>query len=567
MSFTPHPSAQTPWQPLFERAVASHRQGDLASAQRAYQEIIAIHPRHADALHLGGVVAAQMNDLARAAEMIRRAVAIDATNAAAHSNLGAALHGLKDLNGALAAYDRAIALQGGFAQAHFLRGNVLHELKRLDAALASYDAAIAIRRDFAEAHSNRGNVLHDLGLWDAALASYDAAIALRPEFTDALSNRGNVLRQLDKLDAAVASYDRAVASNAAYAPAYFNRGVALNQLRQPVAAIGDYDRAIRLDPDFAEAHFNRSLSLLLLGDFANGWAEHEWRWKNRFGSNIHEQRQFRGLRWHGESLSGASILLYGEQGFGDILQFCRYVKLVADLGARVILEVPKPLAGLLAGLEGVSQLILRGSPLPPFDFHCPLMSLPLTFKTDPTTIPATTPYIRSDPSRVLRWQEKLGRKSHPRVGLMWNGNPIQPNDRNRSFWLADWIAHLPPGFQYVSLQRDLRAPDARALQANPHVANYAADLEDFNDTAALCDCMDVVISVCTSVAHLSGALGKRTWILLTHAADWRWFLDRADSPWYPSATLYRQSSRGDWASVYRRVHQDLVHEFQPASAD
>jgi tetratricopeptide (TPR) repeat protein len=567
MSSTPTHSAPPPWQPLLERAVAFHRQGDLASARRAYDEIIAIYPRHADALHLRGVVAAQTNDPARAAELIRRAVDIDPTNAAAHSNLGAALHGLKDLDGALAAFDRAVALQSGFAQALFLRGNVLHELRRLDAALASYDAAIAINRHFAEAYSNRGNVLYELERLDAALASYDAAIAIKPGFTDAHSNRGNVLRELDQLEAAVASYDRAIATNSASVLAYFNRGVALNQLKRPVAAIDDYDRAISLDPNFAEAHFNRSLSSLLVGDFARGWSEHEWRWKNRFGSNVHEQRHFRQPQWRGESLSGLYILLYGEQGFGDMLQFCRYVERVADLGARVILEVPQPLAALLTDLQGVSQLLVRGESLPPFDFHCPLMSLPWVFKTDLGTIPATTRYIYSDASKVSQWRKKLGDKRAPRVGLMWNGNPKQPNDRNRSFWLSDWIAHLPPGFQYVSLQRDLRQPDALTLRDHPEILDCAADLEDFSDTAALCECMDLVISVCTSVAHLSGGMGKRTWILLTHAADWRWLLDRTDSPWYPSATLYRQPSRGDWVSVFRRVHQELVREFQSASSD
>jgi hypothetical protein len=249
--------------------------------------------------------------------------------------------------------------------------------------------------------------------------------------------------------------------------------------------------------------------------------------------------------------------LYGEQGFGDTLQFCRYVKHVAELGARVILEVPKPLAALLSDLDGVSQLVVRGSPLPAHEFHCPLMSLPLLFKTDIATIPAPDQYVRSDSAKVARWQERLGQRSVPRIGLMWNGNPIQPNDRNRSFWLADWIPHLPPGLQYFSLQRELREPDAKTLRANPYIVDSSADLEDFSDTAALCECMDLVISVCTSVAHLSGALGKRTWILLSHAADWRWLLDRSDSPWYRSVTLYRQPSRGDWDSVFRRVNQDL----------
>jgi len=443
-----------------------------------------------------------------------------------------------------------------------LRGNCLYELKRYEAALASYEGAIAIRPDFAEAHSNRGNVLQALGQFDAALASYEKAISMKPDFAEAHSNKANVLRQLDQYDAALASYDRALAIDPKFVPAHFNRGVVLNQLRRLPAALASYDAAIAIDPDFAEAHFNRAILWLLTGDFARGWVEHEWRWKNRLGSNINEKRDFGAPLWRGEeSLAGSTILLYGEQGFGDTLQLCRYAALVADLGATVILEVPQPLYTLLANLDGVSRLIIRGNAPGHFDYQCPLMSLPLAFKTDLDSIPARERYLHSDPAKVSMWQEQLGEKTMPRIGLMWNGNPIQPNDRNRSAWLADWVPYLPAGFQYVSLQPQLRPADAITLERNPGIFNPADKLLDFSDTAALCDCMDLVISVCTSVAHLSGALSKKTWILLAYAADWRWLLDRTDSPWYPSATLYRQPTRGDWTSVFQRVGRDLRQGF------
>ena len=552
---------------LFQRAIGLHQQGNLALAQRAYAEVLQADPRHADALHLLGVIAAQSNDPAAAVELIERAIAIDPLNFAAYGNLGSALHGLRRLREALAAYDQAIAIKGDYADAHFNRGNVLRDLAQLDAALTSYDAAIAVNPAFAQAHFFRGNVLYELKQPRAALASYDQAIAVKPDFAEAYSNRGNILRELDQFDAALASYDRAIAIDAKFAQAYFNRGVALNQLKQPAAALASYDQALALDGNLAEAHFNKSLVLLLSGDFANGWAEHEWRWDNKFGSNINEKRSFREPQWRGaESLAGATILLYAEQGFGDTLQLCRYARLVAERGAKVILEVPKPLERLLAGLDGVSQLVVRGNPLPPFDYQCPLMSLPLAFKTDVGSIPAPVKYLPSDPVKVAHWQERLGAKTLPRVGLMWNGNPLQPNDRNRSFWLADWIPHLPPGFQYISLQREVREDDAKTLEHNPHILSYAAELTDFSDTAALCDCMDVVISVCTSVAHLSAGLGRRTWVLLSFAADWRWLLDRHDSPWYPSARLYRQEQRGDWAAVFQRVRHALIDTFAQDSS-
>jgi tetratricopeptide (TPR) repeat protein len=547
---------------LFHQAVELHQRGDLARARNLYEDVLKIRPMHADAWHLLGVIAAQTSHSARAVELIQKSLALDSTNFAAYGNLGSALYALGRLSDALFAYDRAIALKSDFEQGHLLRGNVLYELKRYEAALASYDAVLAIRPDVAEAHSNRANALQALGQLDAALASYERAISLNPNFVDALCNRGNVLRELDRFAAALASYDRALMLDPKSVPAHFNRGVALNQLRQLPAALACYDTVLAIDPNFAEAHFNRAILWLLTGDYARGWVEHEWRWKNRLGSNINERRDFAAPLWLGEeSLAGATLLLYSEQGFGDTLQLCRYARLVADLGASVVLEVPQQLAGLLARLDGVSRIVTRGDALGHFDFQCPLMSLPLAFKTHLDTIPSATRYLQGDPAKVSMWQERLGEKTMPRIGLMWNGNPIQPNDRNRSVWLADWLPFLPPGFQYVCLQAQLRGADASTLEKNPHIFNPAGRLRDFSDTAALCDCMDLVISVCTSVAHLSAALGKETWIMLAFAADWRWLLNRTDSPWYPSATLYRQPTRGDWTSVFQQVQRDLLQKF------
>jgi len=521
-------TALTQSRALLQHAVALHQQGALAAAQTGYEAVLELEPLNADAWHFLGVIAAQTNAPARAVALIRKAVELDPTNAIAQVNLGAALRGSGNLPAALLAYEHAIQLKADYAEAHFHRGNLLYELKRPEAAVASYEAAIGIKPDFAEAHSNRGNVLRELDRFDAALASYAQAVALNPRF----------------------------------AQAHFNRGVALGQLKRPQAALACYEQALILEPELAEARFNRALLMLLTGDYVNGWHEHEWRWLNRFGSNIHEKRHFGEPLWLGATpLAGKTILLHSEQGFGDTLQMCRYVKPVAELGARVLLEVPRPLAALLEGLDGVTQLIVRGDPLPAFDYHCPLMSLPLAFKTEVATIPAPRRYLQSDPRKVVNWERRLGRKSAPRVGLMWNGNPLQPNDRNRSFWLADWLAYLPPGYQYVSLQREPREPDSRTLAENPQILNPATELTDFSETAALCECLDVVLSVCTSVAHLGAALGKPTWILLTHAADWRWLLDRNDSPWYPSAVLFRQQHRGDWRFVFEAVQHELIRSF------
>lgn len=651
--------------PEFQTALALHQRGQLEAAQALYEKILQKQPKHFDALHLLGAVAAQKGDPQRALDLFNQAIAINAGYAEAHFNRGVVqqqlgqlepalasydraitlkpdhadawfnrgnlLKDLRQFEAALSSYDRAVAIKPRFPAALFNRGNVQRELQRSDAALASYDQAIAIDAGFAEAYYQRACLQRALGRWETALASFDAALALKPTHADAWFNRGNLLKDLNQLeaalasydqaiatksgyieaicnrgnvflllkriDAALASYDQAIATDPAYAETYSNRGALFAALNRMDEALADYDRAIALKGDYAEVHsnrgillqqlhrldaalashdraiaikpdspvalFNRSLTLLMSGDFANGWAAYEWRWKNPFCSSFKEKREFSQPLWLGEeSILGRTILLYGEQGFGDIIQFCRYAKRVADLGARVVLEVRKPLVGLLHSLEGVTELVTKGSALPDFDVQCPLMSLPRAFRTTLDTIPQPGKYLRADPAKIAHWEARLGEKIHPRIGLTWSGSPLQINDHNRSAPLADWVPHLPPGFHYVSLQKDVRIADQATLDRNPHIYNPASELTDFSDAAALCECMDLVISVCTSVAHLAGALDKKTWVLLSFAADWRWLLDRDDSPWYPTAKLYRQEKIADWNGVFARVEADLIREWQ-----
>jgi hypothetical protein len=261
--------------------------------------------------------------------------------------------------------------------------------------------------------------------------------------------------------------------------------------------------------------------------------------------------------WLGhESLAGKTILLHSEQGLGDTIQFCRYAKAVADKGARVVLEVPGALLSLLAGLEGVSELIVRGAEIPAFDIHCPLMTLPLAFNTDLQSIPSPGPYLVSVASKRKLWRERLGPKRRKRVGLVWSGSPAHTNDANRSMSLAELIEHLPAGCEYVCLQKEIRASDMATLSQSG-IHHFENEISDFSDTAALCDLMDVVVCVDTSVAHLAGALGKTTWLLLPFIPDWRWLLDRDDSPWYASMRLYRQQDDRLWEPVLKRVASDL----------
>jgi tetratricopeptide (TPR) repeat protein len=551
------------------QAASQYQAGHFVRARTLYDAILKSEPRNFDALFWLGVIAAQSKDLARAVEWLDKAIEIKPGNAAVHSNRGAVLAELRQWEAALASYDQAVALKPDYAVAYSNRGNVLLRLKRAAAALASFDRAIALKPDFAEAYCNRGNALKELNQYDAALASCDRAIAIRPDLAEAYCNRGIVQRELGQLDQALVSYNQAIAITAGYAEAYCNRGIVLQELRQLDAALNSYDQAISLRPDFAEAFYNRSVALLMRGDFERGWIDHEWRWKIEHGPSGMGIRAFAEPPWLGEeSIAGKTLLLYCEQGLGDTLQFCRYAKFVADLGARVVLEVQKPLASLLAGLDGVAQSVVQGEALPAFDYRCPLMSLPLAFKTTLSTVPARVPYLKPDANKVAAWSDRLGEKRRPRVGLVWSGGfrPNQPElwsvNQRRNIPLSALAGLKNPDIEFYSLQIGQPAQSELAeLISNdwdgPQLIDLTRLLNDFSDTAALIENLDLVISVDTSTAHLAGALGKPAWILNRFDTCWRWLLDRTDSPWYPTVRLYRQESPGDWDGVVRSVVRDL----------
>ena len=543
-------------QARYQQAVALHQQGQLEQARSLYEDILAEYPDHYNTVYLSAIISVQTHDFDRAISLLNKAVTLKPDDAEAYVYRGLALHGAGQTQAALDSFDRAIALNPDLAEAWHYRGTVLKKLGRTDAALDSFDKTIALNPDSAEAYFNRGNILSDLKQMDAALDSYDRAIAITPDKADAWSNRGNVLKDMNRLNDAIASYDHAITLKPDLVEAYTNRGITLQGLNQVDAAIASYDRAIAINPDYAEAWWYKSFALLLKGDLEAGWELYEWRWK-RAGITS-PMKRFPQPFWSGhESLKNKTILLYSEQGYGDAIQFCRYVRLVAELGANVILITRPPLFGLFEKLEGVFELIMEGSPLPPFDYHCTLLSLPLAFRTNLTTIPSARKYLYTDPVKLSQWTQRLGSKKAPRIGLVWSGSISNTNDLNRSISLSDLIAFLPPDYQYVSLQKEVRTEDDVTLQSHSDILRFDELISDFTDTAALCELMDIVISVDTSVAHLSGALGRPTWILLPFSPDWRWLLDRNDSPWYPSVKLYRQETAGDWNRVFSRVAADL----------
>ena len=543
---------------LFQQGLAHQQQGRLDEAKAVYERMLALEPHHADALHMLGVIALQLENYQVAVAFISAAVQSHPSNASAHLNLGLAFKALQRLEEALSCYQQALVLRPDYAQALHNRGLALHATGRLDEALADFDKAIELQPEDAQAWNNRGVVLQDQLRWDEAMQSYAAAIAEQPGYGQAHYNLGNALRALGRFEAAVASYDTAISLQADPAHAFNNRGLALQELQRSAEAIASYDAAIASRPEYADAHWNKAIELLLCGDFAQGWKLYEWRWRRDSFSS--RKRAFVEPLWLGEaSLAGKTVLLHAEQGLGDSIQFCRYARDVRALGAQVLLEVPQPLMALFETLQGDIRLFEKGADLPHFDYHCPLLSLPLAFQTRLETLAGHTPYLASSTSKRDHWERRLGSPSKPRIGLVWSGNALDRNDTQRSVSLYALLPHLPPRFEYICLQKELRPSDQEALQASS-VRFVGAEIQDFSDTAALCDLVDLVISVDTSVAHLAGALGKPTWILLPYAPDWRWMLDRDDSPWYPSAKLYRQDRDRSWTPVLERVASGLDGE-------
>ena len=552
--------ALAPGQPEahYNRGNVFSARGAFAAALASYDSAIALAPAHALAYNNRGVVLTALGRHAQAVTSFEQAIVLSPQHAGAFNNLGATLRQLGRLDAALANFDRAIALAPDYADAHNNRGIALAAAGDHAAALSSFARAIELNPNDVNPHNNRANALAASGRLDEALAAYSQAIALAPTHAESCDNRGNLWRRMHLLQAALRDHDRAITLAPGLASAHTDRAITLGMLEQFDAAQASFARALALAPADPSAHFNLGLTCLALGDFARGWDEYEWRWQDpRTGD---QRRHFSQPLWQGQSdLRGRTILLHAEQGLGDTLQFCRYAEWVAARGATVVLEVPAALLALLAGLPAIASIVARGAPLPPFDLHCPLLSLPRAFATDLSNLPASTPYLSADLERVARWRRRLGEPRQLRIGLVWSGSATHEDDGQRSLPLAALLPLLDAvRADWVSLQIELRADDAALLATRTDVRDCGSALTDFAETAAVVELLDLVITVDTSVAHLAGALGKPVWILLPFRADWRWLRGRPDSPWYPSARLFRQPARQDWGSVVARVCEELL---------
>lgn len=534
--------------------------------------------------------AAALQALGRREEAIagyETALALEPTNLEAWYQRGLALHALGRDQDAIVSYDRVLQVTDD-AEVHYNRGVSLQALGRREEALSAYDRALSLHPDFPAALNNRGNLLLDLGRADEAQQSLDRCVALNPAFPEAYNNLGLALTALGRHGEALASLDRALALDPAYVDAHLNRGASLLALGRPDdaldgliqaerlapadpkvhhnfgivlhalnrldEALARYRKAIDLQPGYAEARFHMSLTQLLKGDFASGWQGYEFRWAIRNAA----PRRLEGPLWHGSRpVAGQRIALWCEQGLGDAIQFCRYAPLLTNLGAKVILEIPAELKSLAGTLPGVDTLVVQGEPLPAFDVHCPLLTLPLALSTDLETIPGAVPYLSAEPGKVASWRSRIAAEGGLRIGIVATGNLKHSNDRNRSLTLESFSPLMRDGINLYLLQKECRPVDEDFLRANPAIRDLRPWLMDLSDTAAAIECLDLVISVDTAVAHLAGALGKPVWILLPYNPDWRWLMDRPDSPWYPTARLFRQPALGNWPVVIRDVSEAL----------
>ncbi|MDX2144412.1 MAG: tetratricopeptide repeat protein [Rhodospirillaceae bacterium] len=469
------------------------------------------------------------------------------------------LHQAGQLAPASALYREILALAPDHFDALYLLGAATTQSGDAATGLMYLDRALAIKADFASAHVQRGNALRRLGRNAEALLSFERALTIDAASIDARINRGIELKELGRCEEALADLDVAVAAAPDDAVAHYNRAAVLVRMGRDDTALAAFERAAALKPDFAEAHFGAAECRLARGEFAGGWAGFEWRWRTLVFSR--SGREFTPSQWRGEgALAGKTILLHAEQGLGDTIQFCRYAPLLRERGARVVLEVQPKLKALIATLDPAVTVVARGEALPPFDLHCPLMSLPGAFKTELATIPARGPYLSADAARVTAWRERLPHDG-VRIGLAWSGTASHGNDRNRSATLATLGVLAGPGRHLIGLQSDMTTADRAAAASLANFTSLGDQLTDFAEIAALVAALDVVVTVDTVFAHLAGALGKPVFVLLSKACDWRWLQGRADSPWYPSAKLFRQETLGDWSAPMRRLQSEVGRLF------
>jgi tetratricopeptide (TPR) repeat protein len=536
------------------KAVTLHKLGNYRDALDQYAEVLRTHPNHYDAIQLTGAILLDQGDYEGAIAKFDKALKIKMHDLVL-SNKGLSLHMTGDLPKALGCFNAALALNPVNVEALYNRGNTLNALGRFDEAIKSFEQVIRISRNHFRAFTNLGNALLALQRHEDALSCYERALQIEPNCPDALNGRSLILQMLGEYRDALSGYEKALALRPHHAESLGNRGLLYVELGRFAEGLRDYQLALEIGPNNPKINWQYAWLSLLLGEFKAGWRRYEYRWEGA-PELVGRKRDFKNSTWLGQdSLVDKVIFIHAEQGLGDTIQFCRYLFLLKKYGARVVFEVQPALLSLLKGFEGADLLISKGSVIPDFDYHSPLLSLPFAFKTDLDSIPFSTPYLFPEVSRVDFWKKRLGNEGF-KIGICWKASRGE-----RTIPIEFFYSLLgTSGVRLISLHREDDNNELSDSVDGERIErlgkSYDADAP-FVDAAAVISCCDLVITTDTSVAHLAGAIGAPTWVVLKYSPDFRWLLNRDDSPWYKSVRLFRQASLGDWKSAFENIKFNL----------
>lgn len=541
---------------LYHRALIEMRNGNQPAALVSLNAVLDIQPLFVSAWMSKGLLLTNLKDYPAALSALNRAIELGASTADVFQQRALCHQEMEQLDSAVNDLEKALTLDPQHAVSLMTLGVISQKMGRFESAIHFYTQAIQQDPTRVEAYSNLGAVLFESNRFEDARVTLEAAIELNPKLINAWSNLGAALLQLHQFEDSLSAFDQVLALDPDNADALSHKGLVLHDLHRVDDALKCYERALALQPESTLAHWNKAFGLLLKGDMAQGWAQYESRWAHKKNNLI--LRQYPQERCTADTpVCGKHVFVYSEQGLGDTLMFARFIPDLIRLGARVTFEVQPALVQLLARCLPQAQVIAMGQPAPEFDLHSPLLSLPGILGTQENTIPSAAGYLSASTAKLAEWKQRLGPQTQPRIGLVWSGNAVHQNDRNRSMRLQTLLDALPTGFEYISLQNQVRPEDLDTLHHTSRVVSYAEELKDFEDTAALCRSMDLVITVDTSVAHLSAALGVTTWTLIPCSPDWRWMLHRTDTPWYDHMHLYRQLTPGSWAQALNHLAGDL----------
>ena len=538
---------------LLQDAINNFKRNNFLEAKILLLKILNIEPKNFDALNVIGVINGNENNHLAALNFFKKAQKIRPDYNLINYNLAKSYSEIgKDIE-AIKYYEIAIKLDKNHLGSLLNFGKSLHQLKRYDEALGHYDQAIKLKPDFVDAYNNKGVTLNNLKRYDEALGHYDQAIKLKPDFVDAYYNKGVTFDELKRYDEALGHYDQAIKLKPDYYRAYSNKGVTFDELKRYDEALGHYDQAIKLKPDFVDAYYNKALTKLRLGDYEEGWNLYKYRWKRGpTGYRYCDSKLLDNI----SDLKNKKILVWHEQGLGDTIMFSRYVNQLIDIGAVIIFEVQQDLESFFRS-QFRCKIVNKVSPLEFFDFHVPLLDLPKLFNTSLDNIPFNRSYLKVEHKKKKEWEKKLKlSKKKFNVGVSISGNKSHKRNHIRSLPLKKMEPFLDKANLFI-IQKELCNDDIKFLNNHKEINFLGKEINNFSDTAAIVENMDLIISIDTSLIHLAGALGKKSFLMLSYSADWRWLLERNSSPWYYSVKIFRQKLIGNWNFVINEIQLEF----------